>query len=254
VLRHAAYPAPLTRLPEVAAFVDLHSAGKDYKMVSLVGYNLFNGAELREGDGALGAAGQALARAMALPLVWGHQNEPSRSLASALNDEKGSRTTLYGAYLAQKPAVYCETFATGGIREEDVREYTTGLKRALRHLGILPPAPDDWAISDGHLAAGPEPMVTRLDTVDALAPADGSKASSGHLQSQNLSLVGGLWRAKVDLWHAVEEGQLVGAVSDLYGEVLFELRAAKAGVVILLRHLARVEPGAFLLVLADADE
>ena len=70
----------------------------------------------------------------------------------------------------------------------------------------------------------------------------------GHLQSQNLTPVAGLWRSQVDLWDTVAEGDRIGTVSDHFGAVAFELRAAQPGTVILLRHLARVEPGDFLAV------
>ena len=47
----------------------------------------------------------------------------------------------------------------------------------------------------------------------------------------------------------VKEGQLIGTVSDLFGNLLFEQHAAKSGTVILLQHLARVEAGDSLLII-----
>lgn len=201
-------------------------------------------------DAELGAASAALARSMQMPLVWGHHFDPEVSKRAALNEEKGSRTTLYGAYLHRKPSAYCETNGTGGVREEDVASYVEGVQRALGHLTVLP---------------GGHPLLTvatpRLDTIDvrpaawfdtaaaAAAEQDPSKASSGHLQSQNCTPVAGLWRAKVDLWDTVASGDLIGTVSDHFGNVLFEQRAAKPGTVILLRFMARVEAGDFLLVI-----
>ena len=78
--------------------------------------------------------------------------------------------------------------------------------------------------------------------------AGAGEPSVGHLQSQNLTPVAGLWRSQVDLWDTVAEGELIGTVSDHFGAMAFELRAAQPGTVILLRHLARVEPGDFLAV------
>ena len=86
--------------------IDIHSAGKAARMVTLSGYNMYREypaddgtGSIAESDKALNKASQALARAMALPLVWGHHCDPAVCEKAALNDEKGSRTTLYGAYL-----------------------------------------------------------------------------------------------------------------------------------------------------------
>ena len=46
----------------------------------------------------------------------------------------------------------------------------------------------------------------------------------------------------------VEEGTKIGTVTNHFGQRLFELEAPKSGTVILLRHVARVESGDFLLV------
>lgn len=222
---------------EVAAVVDLHSAGRIAKMVTLAGYNVYPA----ESDDTLVAKSQALARAMALPLVWGHHCDPDVCHRAALNDEAGSRTSLFASYLFRKPAVYCETTGTGGIRQADVDEYVEGLKRALAHLGILP---------TGHASVSAGQV--RLDTVSMPAqdmPAVAGEPSTGHLQSQNLTPVGGVWRSRVDLWGTVVEGDLLGSVSDHFGTVVFELRAAQPGTVILLRHLARVDAGDFLAVI-----
>lgn len=108
-----------------------------------------------------------------------------------------------------------------------MQRYVDGLHRALTHLHILNP---------GHSVAAP--AVTTLDTVDA-PPAlwggaengDADKASSGHLQSQNITPVAGIWRAAVDLWDGVTAGQKIGTVSTHFGSTVFELRANKSGTV-----------------------
>ena len=59
----------------------------------------------------------------------------------------------------------------------------------------------------------------------------------------------------VDLYDRVHPGDLIGTVSDLFGEVVHECRAVQAGVVICIRHFARVEPTDALATLApDAGE
>ena len=188
-------------------------------------------------------------------------HDPEVSKASAPNDEKGSRTTIFGAYLHRKPSCYFETTGTGGLREGDVDEYVAGQMRALRHLRILSSAP----VVEGCRRFTMLQPTPRLDHVDpapwASAPAPkrpkrrkaapaAAPSTTGHLQSQNLTPVSGLFRSRVALWDEVEVGDLLAEVSDAADPTApkFELRAAKAGHVILLRHLARVEAGDFLCV------
>ena len=66
-----------------------------------------------QADAKLGEANQALAKAMALPLVWGHRSDPSKSAKTGMDVETNGRTTLYGAYLHRKTAAYCETTGKG---------------------------------------------------------------------------------------------------------------------------------------------
>ena len=52
----------------------------------------------------------------------------------------------------------------------------------------------------------------------------------------------------VPLWTEVQPGDLIGEVTDLLGEVLFECRAATAGTLIVQVHLRHVVAGYFLAV------
>lgn len=170
----------------------------------------------------------------------------------------------YGAYLHRKPAAYCETTGTGGIDERDVFTYVEGVKRALAYLSIIPTG--HHSLSKGVVkldTVDPHPLQTNKQTnpaawspagagagaVTAGLPADQKdKASSGHLQSQNCTPVAGLWRARVALWEKVKQGDIVGTVTNHFGEELYQVNAQKSGTIILLRHLARVESGDFLVV------
>jgi hypothetical protein len=66
---------------------------------------------------------------------------------------------------------------------------------------------------------------------------------SGNLQHQHVTPVGGLFHAEVDLYGRVEQGQRLGTVRDLFGEVIYEVKASRAGVLITIRHVARVSAG-----------
>ncbi len=153
------------------------------------------------------------ARIFGLPWVWGTAPNEGRTLSAA--HEHGV------------PGIYCETTGTGGCRDEDVSAYAQGLRRLMIHLGML----------DGSVAPPPDQRVVEDPTPE-----------SGHLQVQNVTPVDGLFRAAVDLNDRVSEGDLLGTVTDLFGQVLFECRTEKGGTVILVRHLARVQAGDSLAV------
>lgn len=54
---------------------------------------------------------------------------------------------------------------------------------------------------------------------------------------------GGLYRTRVELRDRVAEGQLLGTISDLFGEVLEEVRAPHDGIVVSQRTFATIHPG-----------
>jgi len=153
------------------------------------------------------------ARAFGLPLVWGTAPNEGRSLSAA--------------HECGVPAIYCETTGMGGCRDQDVAAYVQGVNRLMIHLGMLAgevqPPPGQRLVED------PTP-------------------ESGHLQLQNVTPVAGLFRAAVDLNDRVNAGDLLGQVTDWYGQVQFECRTDKSGMVILVRHLTRVEAGDALAV------
>lgn len=107
-----------------------------------------------------------------------------------------------------------------------MQQYVAGVHRALAHFEIL--SPDHPSVTTG---------APRLDTVDPPPAAWGvdasaaAKAFSGHLQSQNITPVGGIWRCRVKLWDTVVEGDLIGDISDHFGNGLFQLRAQVPGTV-----------------------
>lgn len=153
------------------------------------------------------------ARVFGLPLVWGTAPNEGRSLSAA--------------YEHGVPGIYCETTGTGGCRDEDVAAYVQGVKNLMTHLGML----------DGDVQPPRGQRVVEDPTPE-----------SGHLQVKNVTPVGGLFRPAVDLNDRVSEGDLLGQVVDLFGRVQFECRTDTSGAVILVRHLARVEPGDSLVV------
>jgi predicted deacylase len=164
-------------------------------------------------DEEITAVKRRAAQVFGLPLVWGTAPNEGRTLSAAHDHNV--------------PGIYCEITGTGGCRDNDVAAYVEGLKRLMIHLGM----------ADGHVEP---PVGQRL--VEDPTP------ESGHLQIKNVTPVDGLFRAAVDLNDKVSEGDLLGQVVDLYGRVQFECRTDTSGMVILVRHLTRVEAGDALAV------
>lgn len=153
------------------------------------------------------------ARVFGLPLVWGTAPNEGRSLSAARE--------------CGVPGIYCETTGTGGCREQDVAAYVRGVRNLMTHLGMIA----------GHVEPPADQRVVEDPTPE-----------SGHLQVKNVTPVDGLFLAAVELEQHVDEGDLLGTVVDLFGETLFECHTDRAGTVILIRHLVRVQAGDALAV------
>lgn len=209
----------------VSLYCDLHSAGRIMRMIPVCGYGLH---EHHEGDEEMLEVQRAAAVAFGLRSIW--SNAHGEDFPAVL---KG--TSLDGAWLARVPAIYCETTGTGACYEKDVELYSQGIRNLIRHLDI---------------ADGPP-----LEPVGGQRIVEDYTPASGNLQANNVTPVGGLFQSSVTLYDKVAAGDLIGVVTDMFGDVLHECRAPSEGVVICIRHLARVEPMDALATLApDAGE
>ena len=127
--------------------VDLHAAGRDYRMPFFVG---------AVDDGSpVGHRSAAAARAFPAPLVWLHDAmNPGRSLSAAL--EHGI------------PSIYVESGGGGALSEADVDAYANGVLALMAHLGMTP---------GGDVTPGTERAELRGGTGDTdaalTAPTDG---------------------------------------------------------------------------------
>jgi predicted deacylase len=102
VLRHA------------SLYVDLHSSGRNYHMLTLCGYSTV---------GNQAAVARAAALEFGAPVVWAHDTvSPGRTLSATL--ELGI------------PSLYTEAYGGGEVRSEDVDCYTRGVANLLKFLGI----------------------------------------------------------------------------------------------------------------------
>jgi predicted deacylase len=119
-----------------------------------------------------------------------------------------------------KPGLTIEIGDRGRADEADVRSYLEVLRRLIVALDMLPgdmPEP------------GGQVLYERL--VDVATPASG------------------LFEPRCRIGELVEEGALLGTVTDYFGDTVAELRAPVRGVVLMLRHAPPVQSGAGLVTL-----
>ena len=110
---------------------------------------------------------------------------------------------------------------TWGVGGE--QEYSRALMRLMTHFGML----------EGERRSGRN---TR-----AFVEPEGHGV--GNMASHNLAPCDGLLRPVVDGWDHVDEGDLLGVLSDLYGDIQAEICARRCGLVIALPLLQYVSAG-----------
>lgn len=161
-------------------------------------------------DTATNAVQRAAAIAFGLDLVWGTTALPGRSLSSARDKAV--------------PAIYVEMQGEGRARPEDLVLARDGIQNVMRYLDMLP---------------GEYPR-------SAAIAFDQPGEEAGHLQIDHLSPTSGLFVPRVQVWEAVEAGQMLGEVRHPDGTVLAPVPAMRSGRVLFLRTFLRVFSGDFL--------
>ena len=137
----------------------------------------------------------------------------------------GGMTTAAAAD-ADIPAIIAEAGGCGLLSEDAVDLLATGVRNALRHLGMLPGEPDP--------PAGPQQRVGRFDWLR--------------------SAQAGWWAPSVRAGDEVDAGAVIGHVRDLWGDVHEEIRAPSDGVVLFLTTSPAVTDDGLLLGLgADLE-
>lgn len=119
------------------------------------------------------------------------------------------------ARIAGKGALGIELGGGGTLREEFVQTGVTGARRILQGLGLLTgePQPDEETQYVCHESTWPRPNR------------------------------GGFFEQDVSLGQVVEEGEVVGRVRDLLGQVVEEIRAPFRSVITDTRHTATIQTG-----------
>jgi predicted deacylase len=156
----------------------------------------------------------------------GPAEEQARALAVAfglpyvVREEPGELggMTCSAAAAAGIPAVIAEAGGCGQLDEEAVAMLVRGVRNALRSLGMLP---GEVERTDGQKLVGAFDWLRCRDV--------------------------GFWESAVRAGDEVGEGQVLGRVKSLWGDVLEEIHAPRAGVVLFLTTSAAVADDGLLL-------
>ncbi len=158
-----------------------------------------------------------MAKAFNLPIVWGTDwRLEGRSLSTARD--------------AGVPAIYAEYLGGGVCRPEGVSAYVEGCLNVMAELKMLdresPPSAVKYLIED-------------------------ERPASGHLQIHHPAPMAGFFEPHVALEDHVQQGGVLGVVSDILGENVRPVRAEQTGFVLGLRIFPRVLPGDTLAVILE---
>ena len=160
-----------------------------------------------------------MARAFNLPLIWG-------------SDPNLNGRTLSVARDHNIPAIYAEWKGGGGCQPDGVRDYVDGCLNVMGALDMIE-------------RKQPQSRIEKIVEEDF----DGA----GLLTGDYLSPFDGLFEAAVSLWDDVEEGSLVGTVSDILGENVAQIKSTQRGKVLCLRVFAKVSEGDSLCHVLDTN-
>jgi uncharacterized protein len=149
-------------------------------------------------------------------------------LPYVIREEPGDLAGMTNIAAAQagKPAIIAEAGGCGLLSDAAVDLLATGVRNALRHLGMLPGTPQPPAV--------PQQRVGRFDW----------------LRCERA----GWWAPSVRVGESVAAGATIGEIRDLWGDVHEEIRAESDGVVLFLTTSPAVSDNGLLLGLgADLE-
>jgi predicted deacylase len=129
------------------------------------------------------------------------------------------------------PAIYAEWKGGGGCLPDGVRDYVEGCLNVMGELQMI----------ERKLA---ESKIERI--------VEENFTGAGLLTGDYLSPCDGLFESAVSLWADVEEGMVIGTVSDILGKNVAQIKSTQAGKIICLRVFARVLKGDSLCHILDS--
>ena len=193
-------------------YIDLHTGGTRLTVSPLTGYVLHPRPEILDQQ-------RRMARAFGLPLIWGTDPTlPGRSLSVAR--------------AANIPAIYAEYLGGGRFDSTGVAAYVRGCRNVMAEFGILD--------RGENRESDEEPLIV-----------EDSRPGSGHMQVNHPAPCDGFFEAAVTLGLAVEEGQLLGVISDPLGLRREAILSRYAGLVIVLHTFPCVTVGTSVAVVLE---
>lgn len=165
------------------------------------------------------AAQRRMARAFNLPVIWGTDGGLQGRSLSAARD-------------ANVPAIYVEHLGGATYRPEGVATLVEGCMNVLGELGMI-----------DH-AAFPSRVMYFVED---------DRPGSGHLQVSHPSPLTGFFEPAVDLEDRVQQGDVLGQVTDPLGESPQPVTAEQSGVVLAIRTFPRVFEGDALAVILETE-
>ena len=142
--------------------IDLHSAGTNFDMPFLCGFNAGANSWCQESE--------RLANVFNADFTWHHNGAPNYG------------RSLTVAYEQQIPAIYVEGHGGRSIRKTDLDGYTAGVRRVLQDLKMIPTAPrvardtirvaGDGNTDAGLVASESGYLVTRVNVGDLVSNGD----------------------------------------------------------------------------------
>lgn len=192
-------------------YIDLHTGGTRLRVLPLTGYTLHRDAKVL-------AAQRRMARVFGLPVIWGTDpNLEGRSLSVARD--------------AKVPAIYAEYHGGGGCDPQGVTAYVQGCLNVLADFAMIDPE---------NQAPPPRQRVV-----------EDRRRNAGHMQINHPAPCEGFFEPAVELGQRLRKGQVFGAIVDALGERRETVRAAHAGIVLVLHTFARVDAGEGLGVILE---
>jgi predicted deacylase len=165
----------------------------------------------RAGDDAAGRQARAGALCFGTPVVWAH-------------DSVGVGRSLTGPHGRGVPWIYTECPSGGWLHPEVAAIYAEGVRNVMRLLAMLP--------------GDPAPVAAPLEL-----------AGEGDVDRGLAAPVSGFLTLRAELLERVAAGAVLGTIERPNGALLAELRAPRAGVVVLVRRSAPVLAGEIVFLL-----
>lgn len=203
-------------LIEQAGFLlDLHSGGTYYEVPELVGYYDNDSDET-------GRRSRAAAEAFGFQVLWAH-------------DQVAAGRTVSHALAHGIPWLYTEAFGGRRIKRDEQLRLRQGALRLMDHLGML-------ADSSKWVPAAEVPEIRfRL-------------GGNGDFDGSVVADADGFFIPAVRLLQQMRQGEDIGTIYNVFGEVVQAYRAICDGVVVGLAGTPAVKPGSTIYTIAPARE